>query len=353
MLLFSDSFDSYDSDADLARRYHSTAGSGLVNTTGGRYSGGCLVIDSTSDSVLRNWAATGDTNTRKICMSFAFWSNDTPSASARWLRFQNRADSTSYVPIMMTSGGLLAINDFAPGAGTSLYGTGSTNVCDGAWHHIEIYYEVVSATVGEFRLYLDGVLECTYTGDNILTATGNYSFQQFVFYTDNASHSYRIDDIIVYDEQTGYPDYDTDFPIGDTRLLRVLPNGAGSNTGFTPSAGANYAAVDDDPADGDTTYVESSTTGHKDSHAFAALGVSPSTIKGVVAVPTARNSGNAGVTLKGYALSSASGGNGDNGAVTLPQSYKSAHFMFELDPNGSVAWTESAINAAEFGYEVG
>ena len=78
----------------------------------------------------------------------------------------------------------------------------------------------------------------------------------------------------------------------------LVPNGDDS-TQLTPSAGSdNYAMVDETEQDGDTTYVESDTSGHKDIYTFSDLasGFEPKVIS-VVMVAKEADAGGKGLKI--------------------------------------------------------
>lgn len=140
--------------------------------------------------------------------------------------------------------------------------------------------------------------------------------------------------------------------LGDFICSNLLPDGAGANTDFTPSAGSNFQAVDETVPDNDTTYVESSTNGHIDSYTFANV---PSVTGGATPLGAqaniyARNNGGSSNCRNKTRLSATY----YNGATThaTAGSYTFFHEIWGQNPDaGPGEWTDTTLNAAEFGFE--
>jgi hypothetical protein len=139
--------------------------------------------------------------------------------------------------------------------------------------------------------------------------------------------------------------------IGDARVDTLRPTGPGANTGFTPTpAGANWQNVDE--ADTDLTdYVQSTATGQRDTYAYADLpAMATPSILGVQAVSIARKTDAGAANLK-HVVRVGSINYPDATAQPLLQLAGAYLTLWERNPNGNVAWTESAVNNAEFGVE--
>jgi hypothetical protein len=143
--------------------------------------------------------------------------------------------------------------------------------------------------------------------------------------------------------------FNNDF-LGDARIKAVFPDGAGNYTEWTPSAGSNYQAVDENPPDDDTTYVSSSTPNQRDTYTFGASGLPSSTVKAVVVNMQARKDDGGTREIAGMARSSST--DGVAATQTLASSYANYQGIFETDPNTSAAWGLSAVDGAEFGHKL-
>jgi hypothetical protein len=168
------------------------------------------------------------------------------------------------------------------------------------------------------------------------------------------------------DQQSQY----TDFVVHDTGgsfanswtgacrvVLGAFTIAGASGQQFTPSASTNQSNIDDvvpGSHDGDATYNEDSTPGHKDFFQVAAsvfTGMSPASISYVVVKYWARAADGGSHTMRSDAKA---GGTTVNGAtVTLGSSYQLFEDAYYQDPSTSAAWASfAAIAGAEFGPEL-
>ena len=114
--------------------------------------------------------------------------------------------------------------------------------------------------------------------------------------------------------------------------------------------GSNYADVNENPPDDDTTYVQDSTSGHKDLYAYGSVS-GLSTIHGIQIATDARVTDAGSLSLKTLAKS-AGVESDDAGQPVAASTYETYTRVMETDPSGN-AWTEATLNAAQFGVGVG
>jgi hypothetical protein len=252
----------------------------------------------------------------------------------------NWTDSgTSQVTVNILTTGLLQVTR----AGTVL-GTSAVALAAGE-QYLEFKF-VISDAGGSYEVRLNGV--------NILSASGvdtkntaNATANGFTINGGGAGGgALIIDDLYVCD---GTGAANNSF-LGDVRIDAVLPAGAGANTGMTPSAGANYQCVDENPATDDTDYVQSDVVGTKDTYDFTNITHTPTAIFGVQVNMVARKD-DAGVRSIASVVRSG-GADTDGTTQALTTSYLNYRQMIELDPNTAAAWTKTNLNAAEFGAKV-
>ena len=214
------------------------------------------------------------------------------------------------------------------------------------WYHIEVKV-TLNDTTGAYEVRLDG--------KNVLSDTN----------VDTLSSSTRIGNIRVWGdpfEQHGIADLLVmdgegsslnDF-IGQHHIETILPDGDGNRNDWTPDSGlTNYTQVDDGLSpDFDTSYVESSTAGQDELYTFAALTQTANTIRGVMVNVWGKPSDAGWRTVRGLARSSTSESTGTQSMTFNEDRYRLQQSFIEQNPNGPAAWTESAVNAAEFGFEL-
>lgn len=240
---------------------------------------------------------------------------------------------------------------FLRGDSTVLASTniGSMNLSGSAWQYLEVKIYFHSSA---------GTIDCHVNGVSAMTpATGlvtQYGAVQAVTVVTIGGHIFgegglpmNVDDLYICDD-TGTTNNTF---LGDVRVLTLMPTGAGGSTQFTPSAGSNYACVNEVPPNGDTSYVESSTVGNIDYYAMADLSVVPATIFGVQVDVDMEKTDAGARTGRTKLISSAAV---TNGATVAPSaaSYAYAKTIVEKDPNTTAAWTYAGVNAAQAGVEV-
>lgn len=146
-------------------------------------------------------------------------------------------------------------------------------------------------------------------------------------------------------------DVNNDF-LGDCHIEGSLPDGAGDSTQWTPSSGNNYQAVDETAPDGDSTYIESETAGHKDLYSHSDLTRITGSIVGVQVNMVGRLTKAATPrTVKAKAKSGTAEGDGANYQYDSTD-YRNAIGIFESNPDTTAPWTVTEINSAQFGLEL-
>jgi hypothetical protein len=162
----------------------------------------------------------------------------------------------------------------------------------------------------------------------------------------NAGSNLLVDDVYVTDQQPGGA---TGF-LGDTRVVAVLPAGAGSYTEWEPSpAGPNWACVDDMPHDGDATYV-SGVTGQTDTYIYGALPELAASVHAIVMRPICRTDGPAGTQVAAVA---AIGDQVYEGGLMSPaDEYAFGSYIWQQNPATGQAWSPDDLEHAQFGLRV-
>jgi hypothetical protein len=142
------------------------------------------------------------------------------------------------------------------------------------------------------------------------------------------------------------------FPPDGSSALVDSGNGPYANVSAYLSTLTNWGAVSELPQDGTSSYVYNQTVGNVDQYNLSALPFTPSYIDAVEVVGCmARNSVGSG--SRSGALELNSGGTLDDS----PSIVQSTTFGFQgkcytTDPNGSITWTATAINALLLGPKV-
>jgi hypothetical protein len=203
------------------------------------------------------------------------------------------------------------------------------------WHYIEIELVRATGSSGSVNVYLDGILVAALASTN----TGSAAIDAIGFSSGVGNVNY--DDLYVVNAATR---------LGECRVETIRPTSDTATKDFTRSAGSdNYLLVDDPTNDSDSTYNQSGTVGHKDLFGMGNLTGSP-TVKAVSPVFFARKDDATARTVRSYMVSGATTQNQTTRGMTT--SYAAFQELYELNPDGSVAWDATSVNALQVGYEV-
>jgi hypothetical protein len=204
------------------------------------------------------------------------------------------------------------------------------------WCYIEI--KITFGNPGSYEVRVN--TRTVMSGTGRTTSTANNYANWVGWHGPNADW---IDDLYICDN-TGT--YNNDF-LGDIKVITILPNADGSNTGWTPSTGtSHYAVVDESPANDDTDYLYTSTAGATDTENFQDITLTGS-IRGILQLACIRKD-DAGA--RSAALICRVGTTDYEGPeVSLGTSYTYLQQIRESNPATGSPWTVADINAAQFG----
>lgn len=336
-ILVMEGFEGYGNATDLRRRYVGSSAAGNIDIVTGRDgSGQAIRIDFGSSYLYFN--VTGSTNT--VVLGFGFRKINSMSVNDIVILFDEDGASEQ-VSLQLTALGELSVF-----SGATLHGTTSgVGMLTNTWYYIELSIVFGDATAGSVTLHVNGNQELNVTGiDTRVTAGENCALFRL---QGDSSNFHEFDDLYFLDNSGT----DQTTRIGPCFIETVFPDANGTTVNFTPSAGSNWQNVDDGNApDDDTTYNSSSTLNQKDLYGHAALTGNIGTVYAVKASAHVRTEGGGARGIQNVARSSATEVNGTE--VFIDQSYTYVDHIYENDPNGGGAWTESSVNAAEFGIEI-
>lgn len=144
--------------------------------------------------------------------------------------------------------GLLEIRN---GAGTILATTTGYSMAEDTWYQLELHVKI-DGVAGVVALRVDKIDAASYTGNTGSTAVDNLKLR-----AGYANTGCYFDDLA----------FDDAAWLGSGCIVAGIPNGNGSASDWLGNDGNkvdNYLLTDELPADGDTTYLESSTPGEQD-----------------------------------------------------------------------------------------
>lgn len=218
----------------------------------------------------------------------------------------------------------------------TLKGTGTTPLTSGQYYYVEM--ELTIGVAGRVKVYLDGNLEVDSGVYNTLrTLSGDV--YGFFLCCPGAGSNATFSDLYVADTL-----------LGPQRVSTLMPSGDGALSQWTPLSGTtHFNLVNEQPPDGDTSYVSSSTPGNIDLYTFPGLAYTPANVFGAQVSFYARKDD---VAARQIAAEVRSGGANFVGSTlpVLTTSYIDSYLQcFNTDPFTGLAWTPTGINAAQFG----
>lgn len=207
------------------------------------------------------------------------------------------------------------------------------------WHWWCLSARMNVSSGGWYRIYRDGTLIGRIEGDTLSSITGSrglLSSIQIHLPSISSISGCIVSDIILRDDANIIP---------ESRVDVLLPR-ANASVAWTPSAGANWDCVNDEPSISTADFVSSSTVGATDSYRFDPLPYTPTSIGGVMLSARASKS-DAGARTVAPVINGAEGTALDPGTAGLTLTQVAA-----TNPSGGATWDKTAVDAIQAGVRV-
>ena len=334
--LFVASMDDFSSTEDILKVFDSNEGWTYDPTGGieGRGALTCLVRDTYLTKLFRPVGATAVNHIRfyrkfkstnlSPYTDFIGWFLDSTKRTVHKLR----TDQSGRVELSLSN------NE----SGSALFYKGSTNICDGAFHTIQVYIQAGTGLAGAMKVWIDDVLEIDREGFS------THPFDAATYAVDNfdevriaSPHSDSwLDDLIIWNDEPGGL---TGKISGNPSLIPLTLSGAGDETDLIATAGANWENVNElGTHDGNITAVSSATAGDKDLYTVSAFPGGLSTIASVFVTGFGRADESAQANAR---LKIKSGTTEESGATELftGSAYKPFTVAFPQNPETSAPWS--------------
>lgn len=280
-------------------------------------------------------------------IAHAFFLTEMPNQTAvvQLAAFRND-QNTVQMAVFVTAAGNIVVtrgDEF----GTTLAQTTTSPIITDAWQHFEMQVSF-SDTVGWFEIRLDGVTVLQATNlDNIAsTVLKNCNQVEGVGTTDvwvTPNAIIYMDDFYCYD----FSGTENNDWIGDRRVLTLWPSDNGVDQDWTANgASSQHACINQNPADGDTSYIEVSDAVLPANSNFELDDVPGyvGAIAGVQVYVKSKKTEAGECNLQVSMQSGISESNGTNRPVSTIYAHRTD--MFELDPATGALWTPSGLSAA-------
>lgn len=337
-LLLMQGFDEYVDSTDLGQdQYWGCDNTANISFVSGRYDGNAMQVTTT-----RNIWGSFPTSNSTVYIGFAVQTNILPSSDRDLLDLRDEI-GTLQTRIVFNAAGTLSIER----GGTVTLGTSTGTLSAGSWNYV-VLKVLYHDSAGTLELWINGTKELDLTSQD--TLQGSLASASIVDLLGMSGVTVLFDDIYIGDTSGS----DMTDQVGEVHIELLTPDANGTTNNFTASpAVSNYLNVDEaaGSSDGDTTYNYSATATDKELYGFSAITNTVDTIHAVQVKARVRKEDAGNRTVNLIARSSAT--EVDSGQKGMSDTYTWLSHLYENDPNGGGNWSESAVNAAEFGLEIG
>lgn len=322
-------YDGFDLGVPLTPKWTAVTLTNAFTVGGGRRTGtGALDLKTTGDSVSKTLA----TPTTDLIIAFAI--KDYAEAvflelyegATKHLTFEFGASPNYYIKVKQ-------------GGGATLVTDTTANTANTEWQVFEIR-AAIDDSAGTVTVRKNGAELFALTSQDTNNAGASGWVESFKLLGTHAGSTW-YDDLYVID--TTDATAPTAF-IGHTARVDTLLADGDLETSWTPSSGTtHYQMLDDVPADGDTTYVESSSLNARALCTLDALPYTPTTIYGVQANAVAKEDVSGSIEVAPAIKVGSTHYTGT--AVAMDTTYARIAHLWTTNPASAVAWTKADVNA--------
>jgi hypothetical protein len=259
----------------------------------------------------------------------------TPTYHASWPLFMFK-DESDVIQVKFHVNPNFGISVY-DGSSALLGSTSDFIIPEQKWIYLETKV-TISATVGVVEVRVNGVEVINETG---LDTKNGSDYMRYIslgcVYSNFNSH---WDDIYIDDAQFH----------GDCRIRTFMPDSISStNNDFTASAGNKDECVDEAQSNDDTDYIVSDTLNHKQT-----FGITTGALGTVIAIQLNNHCriDEAGTRKIKPVIRSNSTNYQGTETEDITADYLFESEIFETDPDDSNPWTQTKLEAAEFGLEI-
>lgn len=351
-LIWFDGFDCYSTNSDLASVYTNVGPIVRVNTTTGRFGGGCVSgIDVFGGSMQY---AFGSTLTE---LYFGFAWNPTPNGTGgsggtpELFELRSASGREVYLTISPLTSQMQLFTD-----GGTLLATISSPLIQptNAYTYMEFHFIPNTGTGGSFQAWISGSLVYSSTAIQTSTHVANYTILQLGVSTaaDYENSLMSLDDLYVWRGSSSGAPYGP--PYGDLKVETLVPTSDASPNNGTPSAGSSHYAVVDTPVGYNTSDYNTlvNTSGQEELYGISSLTGTVTNLVFAVRASLAAEMTDAGPAGIGPVVIS----DGTEHDDTVPNLSTNPAIRFGSillnDPHTSSAWTYSGVNAVQLGAKV-
>ena len=263
-------------------------------------------------------------------------------SSGQSMVWMNQETGDTQFVFAKSSGGQFHVTNYVSGSNSAAFGEAIFN----KWYEVFIE-KVYHASTGTFKLWMNGRLEVDESGLNTGTIPTHTDIVSGGYLPTQINDGYLMD-VVVGD---GSDSPSAAFPYS-LNAHTLLPDGNGNSSvlvGSDADSTDNYLLVDN-PNPNEAEFVGSAVEGDKDTYTMEDLPSASEDIIGVIAEQIAAKADQGTKFMRPVIRTVSTDYVGDSYA--LAQSYALDWHAWDLNPNTSLAWTGTEVNAIEVGAEV-
>ena len=333
-LIFMEGFDHFNTRSQLYTKPGWTgSAASAVNIISGRFSGNTLRIEQSLTYVLKALPSTY--STLYFGTAFQLQAVGTPILSTTYPTFKF-SDEAGTAQVKVTVNASKGLNIYK-GDNTLIGSTADNIITSTVWGYLEIKI-IIHATAGEVTIKYNGTQVFSDTAAD--TKNGTDYINNITFRAVYNNLDTYFDDMWADDAQYH----------GNCQIKAFVPDtDSATHTAFARSTGSNdYECVDDNPPNDDTDYIYSATLADKST--FLITTGALETVKGVQVNNRAKVT--AAGTRKIKTLVRSNGADYQGAEEDVTATYKFNSDIWETDPDDSNPWTQTKLEAAEYGLEI-
>ena len=340
-VIYCDSFDNYGSADMTERGWVGNVSYSIVSAGNGRRGTAGLMVDQAIQGgvrYIRRQFSADSTVTIGWAMRVNLLSSTIAVAEMPYLL---SSAGGGQICVQCDTGGNITVR--RPYNGTIL-GTIPDPIGHDEWNHYQLQV-YVHDTNGTAELKLNGTTVIDYGPGDTLNSGSDIGMIRLGVNSSNG-YNFYIDDLYILDSASPNNDF-----LGDCRVDALFPDGAGTSTDWTPSAGSNYDCVNEADPNDDTDYITENTIGDHDSYTFDDLSTASGSVFAVQSQLYAKKDDAGSRDLK-TVIRSGTTDYTPGSTHSMGDSYHAYLDQYQVDPDTSSAWTISGVNAAEFGVKL-
>lgn len=303
----------------------------------GRFGGQALrIVDGTGGGVITRIGHDLGASYSSGCIGFAMRRTANPSSNCMLI---GTASGSLYQLYISNNASGVSVQR---GDGVTIIPVGAFVSVVNQWFYVELAFTIANSG-GYAELFINGVSQGSFTGDTQQQATADFRYIELRSPDETgAGNGNDFDDMYWKNDTT---------PLGELRVATLRAVADTADADFVPvGSSPNYNCVKETLVDGDTTYVQGSNSGDLDLYEYEDAPGDPSAIFGVQLVTFAKKTDAGARTLKSTIKSGTTLDTGT--AVSLINTYDRYDRMVALDPNGSIPWTKTSVDAALAGPQI-